>query len=58
VVYAWAPDEVVAFAFQGEAAFGEVDAELAADVEDQGCALVIGGPFGALVTYGVDAPKD
>jgi hypothetical protein len=46
VIDPWPPYEIVALAFQGEAAFGEVDAEYAADVEDQGGSLVIGGPFG------------
>ena len=58
MVDAWSPDEVVALAFQGEAAFGEVDPELAADEEDQGGPLVVSGPLGALVAYGVDAPFD
>ncbi len=56
MVDAWSPDEVVAFAFEGEAAFGEVDPELAADMEDQGCPLVIGSPFDAFLARRVDAP--
>jgi hypothetical protein len=58
VVDAGAPYEVVTFAFQGEAAFGQVNAESSFDVEDEGGALVVGGPFGALVAHGVDSPFD
>ena len=49
-------DGVVALFFQGDAGFGEVDPEVSLHQQDEGGALVISGPLGALVADRVDSP--
>jgi hypothetical protein len=58
VVDARAPGDVVALALHGDAADGEVDAELAADQEHERGSLLVSGPFRSLLPGGVDAPFD
>ena len=58
VVCPCSPDKVIALAFQGHAACGEVNPETAADEEGQCRPLVAGGPSGAFVAGRVYTPLD
>src|SRR5690348_329801 len=50
------PCGVVALLVQGHAGFGEVDPEASLHEQYEGGALVVSGPFGALVADRVDSP--